>query len=242
MSARKKARDFNQQQGTTVLPLFPLRLVLFPGQVLPLHIFEPRYRLMINHCIEQEAPFGVVLMREDTPDWRNYQGDVTLPYDVGTTAHIRQVEQLADGRFNIITFGLHRFKVRQLRFDQPYLQGEVEAFPLLHDPAADAITTAEPVRQLLRGYMDILAQVADAEVDIDEIPADPHTLAYLTASALQVPWEDKQQLLAEPGLAGLLRAEQVLLAREKMMLRFMQDTHARVEELAQGPSGYLLPN
>lgn len=242
MSERKRARDFNQEQGITVLPLFPLRLVLFPGQVLPLHIFEPRYRLMINQCIEDEMPFGVVLMREDTPDWRNYQGDVTLPYDVGTTAHIRQVERLSDGRFNIITFGLHRFKVRQLRFDQPYLQGEVEAFPLVEEPAADVATTAEPVRRMLQSYMDILAQVADAEVDVDDIPADPHTLAYLAATALQVPWEDKQLLLAQPALTSLLQAERVLLAREKMMLRYMQDTHARIEEMALGPTGYLLPN
>lgn len=242
MTERRRARDFDQEQGITVLPLFPLRLVLFPGQVLPLHIFEPRYRLMINQCIEEEIPFGVVLMREDTPDWRTYQGDVTLPYDVGTTAHIRQVERLSDGRFNIITFGLHRFKVRELRFDQPYLQGEVEAFPLAEDPTRDVAATAEPVRRLLQGYMDILAQVADAEVDVDDIPADPRTLAYLAASALQVPWEDKQLLLAQPGLTSLLTAERVLLAREKMMLRFMQDTHARIEEMALGPTGYLLPN
>jgi Lon protease-like protein len=242
MSARKRTQDFDQEQGTMVLPLFPLRLVLFPGQVLPLHIFEPRYRLMINQCIEEETPFGVVLMREDTPDWRHYQGDVTVPYDVGTTAHIRQVERLPDGRFNIIAFGLHRFKVRQLHFDQPYLQAEVEAFPLIREAAVDTASIAEPVHRMLQGYMDILAQVADAEVDVDDIPADPRTLAYLTASALQVPWEDKQELLAQPGLATLLRAERVLLAREQMLLRFMQESHARIEELAIGPTGYLLPN
>lgn len=242
MSERKRARDFDQEQGTTVLPLFPLRLVLFPGQVLPLHIFEPRYRLMIDRCIEEETPFGVVLMRQDTPDWRHYQGDITLPYDVGTTAHIRQVERLSDGRFNIITFGLHRFKVRRLRFDQPFLQAEIEAFPLVRDATGETASNAEPVRRMLQGYMDILAQVADAEVDVDDIPSDPHTLAYLTASALQVPWEDKQELLSQPGLTALLRAERVLLAREQMMLRFMQETHARIEEMALGPTGYLLPN
>ena len=125
MSKMTDRDELDQGVETVLLPLFPLRLVLFPGQVLPLHIFEPRYRLMINHCVDEGQPFGVVLMHEDSPDWRHYSGEVTLPHDVGTTAHIRQVERLPNGRLNIITVGLHRFRVRQLHFDMPYLQGEV---------------------------------------------------------------------------------------------------------------------
>ena len=89
---------------------------------------------MINHCVDEGQPFGVVLMRKIcptgaaiTPRWR-------CP-TVGTTAYIRQVKRLPNGRLNIITVGLHRFRVRQLNFEMPYLQGEVEIYPLRVHPA-----------------------------------------------------------------------------------------------------------
>lgn len=242
MNAKRKTTDWSQAQGTVLLPLFPLRLVLFPGQVLPLHIFEPRYRLMINQCIQESQPFGIVLMREDIADWREYQENVALPYSVGTTAHIRQVERLPDGRLNIITVGLHRFRVRSLRFDQPYLQGEVENYPLALKEDMVSMANVSAVRRLLRGYLEILAQFADAEVDLDEMPEDPKTLAYLVASVLQVPWDDKQALLDVAELPTLLDAERMLLGREKMILHYMQSTRASIEEQALGPTGYLLPN
>ncbi len=205
MSEQSLMNDLDQDLGIVTLPLFPLRLVLFPGQVLPLHIFEPRYRMMINQCVEEELPFGVVLMREDTPDWRDYNGDVELPYEIGTTAHIRRMERLADGRLNIITLGLHRFRVRKLRFDMPYLQGDVEAF-------------------------------------LDELPDDPHTLAFAAASALQIPWDEKQSLLETSDLPDLLSVERTLLGKETMMLGFMHASESRIEEQVLGPTGYLYPN
>lgn len=232
--------DPDQDTGTVVLPLFPLRLVLFPGQVLPLHIFEPRYRLMVNRCVEAERPFGVVLMREDTPDWRDYKEDVELPYQVGTTAHIRRVERLADGRLNIVTLGLHRFRVRRLRFDMPFLQGEVEAFPL--GGGQPAAQDDQAVRRLLQSYVALLSQVIDSEIDLEELPEDPHSLAFLTANALQIPSDEKQSLLETSGLPELLNAERILLGKEKMMLGFMQASERRVAEQVLGPTGYLYPN
>jgi len=239
MSPYNEMSDLNQEIETVVLPLFPLQLVLFPGQVLPLHIFEPRYRVMINHCVQEELPFGVVLMRDDMPDWRDYDGAVDLPYDVGTTAHIRRLERLADGRLNIITLGMHRFRVRQLRFDMPFLQGEVEAFPLEGAPAPQA--TAAVGRQLA-GYVQLLSKVLNSHVEMDEMPQDPHSLAYLTASALQIPWDEKQSLLEAPNLPELLNVERTLLGKETMMLDFMHATERRMEEQVLGPTGYLYPN
>ncbi|MEA3337249.1 MAG: LON peptidase substrate-binding domain-containing protein [Chloroflexota bacterium] len=231
------------EQETVLLPLFPLRMVLFPGQILPLHIFEPRYRVMINQCIAKEEPFGVVLMREETSDWRNYKEDVALPCPVGTTAHIRQVERLPDGRLNIVTMGLHRFRVQQLLFDLPYLQGEVEAFPLERsfdqDQVGDQMLT---IRRLLSNYIDLLSKVMDAEIDLDEVPDDPRTVAYLAASALQLPSDDKQELLATPDLASLLKNECLLLSKETILLDFMQRTEDQLDERTMGPTGYLYPN
>jgi Lon protease-like protein len=239
MTEQSQMDDLNQDLETVMLPLFPLRLVLFPGQVLPLHVFEPRYRLMINQCVEEELPFGVVLMREDTPDWREYNGDVELPHEIGTTAHIRRMERLADGRLNIITLGLHRFRVRKLRFDRPFLQGEVETFPL-----AGVVGSHETklVSRLLQGYIKLLSQVLDSEIDLEEVPDDPHSLAYLTAGALQIPWDEKQSLLETPNLPELLRVERTLLGKETMMLGFMHSSESRIEEQVLGPTGYLYPN
>lgn len=242
MTERRQSRGKNPIEGTGLLPLFPLRLVLFPGQVLPLHIFEPRYRLMINRCIEEHQPFGVVLMREDTPDWREYRGDVALPHNVGTTAHIRQVERLPDGRLNVVTLGLHRFRVRNLRFDQPFLQAEVESFPLVETSKAQAAEEASHVRRLLRDYIEALSKITDAEIDLDEVPDDPRVLAYLTASVLQVPWEEKQALLATPDLPSLLQAERRLLRHERMLFTFMEATKERLEGLTLGATGYLFLN
>jgi hypothetical protein len=239
MSQQSQMNDLEQSLHTMVLPLFPLRLVLFPGQVLPLHIFEPRYRLMINQCIEEERPFGVVLMRDDTPDWRTYSGDVELPCPVGTTAHIRRLERLDDGRLNIITLGLHRFRVRELRFDMPYLQGEVDAFPLAGVAAPD---DTGAVNRLLRRYVKVLSQVLNSDIDLEEMPQDPQSLAYLTAGALQIPWDEKQQLLETPDLPQLLSVERTVLGKETMMLGFMHGSESRVEEQVLGPTGYLYPN
>ena len=239
MSQKSQKYDLEQDQTVVTLPLFPLRLVLFPGQMLPLHIFEPRYRMMINQCVEKEQPFGVVLMREDTPDWRAYKGDVELPYQVGTTAHIQRMERLADGRLNIITLGLHRFRVRSLRFDMPFLQGEVESFPMDGAPAPQ---DARAVSRLLQGYIKQLSQVLNSDIDLGEMPEDPHALAFVTATALQLPWDEKQSLLETPDLPALLSVERSLLGKETMMLGFMHASESRVEEQVLGPTGYLYPN
>jgi Lon protease-like protein len=242
MSERIERDELEQGLDTVLLPLFPLRLVLFPGQVLPLHIFEPRYRLMINQCVDDNRPFGIVLMRQDLADWRHYSGEVALPHEVGTTAHIRQVERLANGRLNIITVGLHRFRVRELNFEMPYLQGKVEVFPLLRTDDPSLGEEAAAVRRLVAGYVEQLSKTMDAEIDIDELPDDPRTLAYLAASALQIPWDDKQALLATPDLLPMLAVERVRLRKERMMLAFMQATESRIADHVIGPMGYLYPN
>src|SRR5205823_8753081 len=82
------------------LPLFPLNVVLFPGVVLPLHIFEPRYRQMIVDCQQQEQPFGIVLAR---PDSVHLQEEL---YSIGTMAEIRDLNRLEDGRYVLMALGL----------------------------------------------------------------------------------------------------------------------------------------
>ena len=86
---RTVSGDDSSQHGMesmTELPLFPLNVVLFPGMVLPLHIFEPRYREMVNYCLDEKKPFGVVLLREGEE-----RGGPAIPYQVGTAARIMRV-------------------------------------------------------------------------------------------------------------------------------------------------------
>src|SRR5690242_121607 len=113
----KKALPLNVMK----LPLFPLHTVLFPGMSLPLHIFEPRYRTMINECLSSGAPFGIVLISSGRE-----VGEPAVPHTVGTTAHISGAERLPDGRLNIEVVGQQRFQIIELHQDQSYLTGTIE--------------------------------------------------------------------------------------------------------------------
>src|SRR5690349_3058369 len=116
------------------LPLFPLNTVLFPGMNQPLHIFEPRYRLMITECVEHNRPFGSVLIKKGAE-----VGATAVPYEVGTSAYVTQIEKSLDGRMNIQTVGYQRFKIHALQRHRPYMVGLIEDNPLAgeDDPASD---------------------------------------------------------------------------------------------------------
>ncbi|NIV29900.1 MAG: peptidase S16, partial [Anaerolineae bacterium] len=91
----------------------------------PLRIFEERYKLMIQHCLDEERPFGVLLIREGKE-----VGETAVPHTVGTSTLIASVTRADGGRMNIITIGLDRFRLRTLRHDRPYPVGDAEPFPL----------------------------------------------------------------------------------------------------------------
>jgi len=196
------------------LALFPLNMVLFPGMVHGLHIFEDRYKLMINVCIQQGRPFGIVLNRT-TMD----PAQPSRPHKVGTTAHIVQVERLEDGRMNILIIGRTRFRTLEILQEQPYFVVRAEEYPLLSGETEIAMSLAEEVRTRLPRYVEWLGQAASLELKIADLPEDPTLVAYLTAIALQVPVEDKQNLLAQATVPGMLRDEVYLLRREDMLLQ-----------------------
>ncbi len=197
------------------LPLFPLNTVLFPGQLLPLHIFEPRYRLMISECLTQQSPFGVVLIRDG-----NEVGEGATPFDVGTTACIEQAHRLDDGRMNILCVGQSRFKVTRMYHNRPYLSGDVELWPW--EPLVDEFA-AEPrsayIRQLLMNYLRRLAKATGNTVQLDDMPSEPAPLANLAAIVLQIPDREKQDLLAAPSIDRLVDDCIHLLERENRALK-----------------------
>lgn len=173
----------------TRLPLFPLGSVLFPHATLFLHIFEPRYREMIERCRESGEPFGVVLIREGTevdPD--------AEPYMVGTLAHIRDLHRYPDGRMDIGVQGGERFRVRTLdREVAPYLVGGVEA--LHEDPSGDEIRpVADHARELFGELVKTALGGRPFEIEV-AFAEDPVALSFAIANLIDGSERRKQALL-----------------------------------------------
>lgn len=196
------------------LPLFPLNTVLVPGLVLPLHVFEPRYRVLVQALtsLPESAPrqFGVVALRSG-----GEVGDTGLPslYPVGCAAELREVTPHADGRFDIVSVGQTRFQL--LGFDEsagtPYHTGLVE-FLAENDGDDDlALLTARAI-DLFARYRDSLG------VEVTELPDDPRVVSYLVAAAMVLEIPERQALLEQPTTAGRLEAELGLLRRERTLI------------------------
>lgn len=220
------------------MPLFLLNTVIFPGQMLPLHVFEDRYRLMIRRCLAEDTSFGIVLIRRGKE-----VGETAEPHEVGTFARIVESTHLPDGTMNIVTVGTERFKIRRLIYDQPYLRGEVEPFPMAQpsDPASVARLATRVQAQVTR-YIELIAEAAGLQIQIGHMPEEPQQIGYLAAVAMQVENQEKQALLCSPTLNEILSAETALLARENALLGWMA-LHKEWPDRAQfGPGGMLLPN
>ncbi len=198
------------------LPLFPLRTVLFPGMMLPLHIFEPRYRQMINLCVERGQPFGVALIRSGVE-----VGGPAEPHSIGTLARITRVERLPDGRMNIETIGQERFRILALHDDESYLTGTVESYPLAGGETPQARQAARALLPWMERYLGLIGEVTNEPFDLTQVPHHPVTIAYLAAIVLQIPPEEKQDLLAIAAADDLLERERALYRREVSLMRVM---------------------
>jgi len=207
---------------TDSLPLFPLATVLFPGLVLPLHVFEERYRLLVRELVDAApgagARFGVVALRSG----RELGTDLPDLHDVGCTAELRRVQPYEDGRFDIVTTGGARFRVRELDTSRPYLTGEVDQLP---EEVGDTGAAAALVARVRAGFAAYLLALSAAQgraseaPEVPELPTDPLMLSYLVAAAVVVDVPDKQRLLAATDAAERLRLELSLLRQETRLLR-----------------------
>lgn len=202
----------------TTLPLFPLNVVLVPGLVLPLHIFEPRYRALVEELLavpdEDAREFGVVAVREGRTvevDGR----DALFP--VGTTAIVRQAERLDDGRFDIVTTGGRRFSIASIDLAEPLVRGEVDFLPDVED-AGDLALAGHVARAFLAYRIALSGQVVDeAAIDpgsAEDLPDDPTVLSYLVTAAMVIAPDERQSLLAAASTALRLVQARALLVRE----------------------------
>jgi len=188
------------------LPLFPLNTVLFPGGTLPLHIFEERYKLMLGECIEQEAPFGVVLIKSGME-----VGGPAEPHSIGTTARISRVQRLDDGRMNLIAVGVERFRIGSVTQSRPYMRAEVE---LLQDsdlelPATPAL--AEEVGTLYVDYYRLALTLTGQWQQRVALPQRAAALADFVATRIESDPELKQRLLEALSVSDRLTLERELL-------------------------------
>jgi len=197
------------------LPLFPLNTVLFPGMPLNLHIFEERYKLMIQLCLQRRQPFGVVLIKHGLETL----GPLAEPYYIGCSARILESEPLSDGRMNILALGQKRFRILSLDYSQTYLVGTVELYPLDQGTPGLLQRSGKRLQPWIKRYMNILSEASDVNLDPQHLPNDPMVLAYLAAVLLQIPPEQKQDLLASLRASDLIADLLVIYRREVALLR-----------------------
>ncbi len=202
------------------LPLFPLSEVLFPGMMLPLHIFEPRYRLMIGRCVNEKIPFGVVLISRGQE-----VGPGAEFFPVGTTARITRVQRAEDGRLYIATVGEQRFRVLETFGDEPYLQGNVELIPEQPGDGATMDSLADRALDLLATYLERLTGSGQLRENLEEKDLSPQRLSYTIGSLLQVDRQIKQSILEVPTTTSRLEREIEVLGSELRQLSLLAQSH-----------------
>jgi Lon protease-like protein len=197
--------------------LFPLPLVLVPGEQAPLHIFEPRYKELIAECLSEGADFGLVLADDDGMR------------DVGTRASVVEVlEQFPDGRLNIVIEGGERFRLLELTGGRSFATGEID---VVEDEADEP--SEEERERCLTAYERV---VAAAEAELEELDRDA-ALAFQIAARIDLGTDVKQALLELRSerervvrLAGLLEKAAEAVTRERE-IRNRASSNGRVEPL-----------
>ncbi len=193
---------FFSSRGVSELPLFPLpEVVLFPNRPLPLHIFEFRYRIMINTILESDCRFGVLMSNPEN-------GQVA---SIGCCAQLIHSQRLPDDRIKIQTVGQQRFRVLHHVREKPYLVGLVE---WIEDtpPTEDLRPLALEVEQLLKDVVRLHDKLTDQKRGLpDDLPSLPLELSYWIAGNLQGAPSEQQDLLDTQDTAARLRRESEIL-------------------------------
>ncbi len=212
-----------------ILGLFPLNTVLMPGITLRLHIFEDRYKEMIAQCLQDNAPFGVLLDRNG-----NETGSGLDPVSIGTTAEIRDVTRLSNGRFFIVTHGVRRFSVKKVIHVEPHWRAQVSYMDEPLGPNDVIRSLRDKTVDRFKDYLRLLLDVSRSELDRLRLPEDPALSSYLIADALQIQPPAKQELLESHSAAERLGTELSLLEHQIRTLR-SRDKKARSKPVRNAP-------
>ena len=197
------------------LPLFPLRVVLFPGMLLPLHLFEERYRRLMHDRQGHDPIFGVVLTRHGRE-----VGDRPEIHPVGTAASLVGAGRYPDGRYDVVVRGGRRFRVEAEDWDAGYLMASVSWLDG-PEPAPDEDGAGDLAAQVTRAYaafVDLFAKVANVEVPRDDLGGAPAEVAYGVSARLPLNTWERQALLEEPTTEARLERLLTILRRERTLL------------------------
>ena len=204
-------------EDESILALFPLDLVMVPGLVLPLHIFEPRYRQLLKDVMardEADQEFGIVAAH---PLHASGLG----AYPIGTTARVSEVDAYPDGRSDITTVGHRRFRINEIVEREPYLQARVSWLVEDTDAALESeFSRALALRAaaLFMRYRGLMSEVDDG---LDDLPDDPHLLSYVLTAATVLTTEQRQSLLELDSTDERLERACELLSSEIGVIRVL---------------------
>ncbi|MFJ9805136.1 LON peptidase substrate-binding domain-containing protein [Streptomyces wuyuanensis] len=228
---------------TARLPLFPLNAVLFPGLVLPLNVFEERYRAMMRELLKTDESeprrFAVVAIRdgrEVAPSAPGMPDQTAQPekgpaagfgpdpiqafHRVGCVADAATIRERADGSFEVLATGTTRVKLLSVDASGPFLTAELEEIP--EESGEGAGTLAEGVLRAFRNYQKRLAGARERSLSTgSELPDEPSVVSYLVAAAAVLDTPSKQKLLQAPDTATRLREELKLLRSETAVIRHL---------------------
>jgi len=219
------------------IPLFPLKTVLFPGMLLPIHVFEPRYLEMVDWCQSEGLPFGVVLIRRGSET-----GEPAVPYGVGTTARIIRRAKADEGGLNIVVVGRERFRISRIEQKRPYLVGTTDVYPLRGIYAPGVGRLSGRLRSELNAYIEMLSESSGTVIQVDRLPDEPEILVWVVGIALQISSAQRQRLLESEDMPTLLRRELELLSLEKQLLKYIADTQEGRDDLEGLPFMHWSPN
>lgn len=214
-------------RGVDTLPLFPLPVVLFPGVPMPLHIFEPRYREMLTDIGIKDNLFGLSYFDPSTSN-----KEIPATGHVGCVAEVTEVQALPDGRSNVLTVGVIRYRVEEyLNGNEPYLVGRVVFF---EDEGEDDEALGERARGVAETFTRIARAVRilnDERAALPDISdTEPQRLSFLVAAAMEIETDVKQELLELRHTSERLRRLQDMLVRAVGSY----EERARIHELAKG--------
>lgn len=198
------------------LPLFPLDMVLFPGVVLPLHIFEDRYRSLVHDLLAlppgRDREFGVVAIRLG---YEVGERGVHTIQRIGCTALVTDVTANQDGTFELVVIGRRRFCVEDLETGQDYLQADVSWIADAHGGSSiEAVELSRRAGDLFAIYRDLVTELRRDDILDGDPPDDPVDLSYTIAASMVLPLADRQSLLECEDVTSRLQTAIALLRRE----------------------------
>lgn len=202
---------------TSTLPMFPLGMVLLPTMVVPIHVFEPRYRKMTRDCLDGDREFGVVLIERGSEVGG---GDVRT--DTGTLARIIEAQEFPDGRWGLVAGGVRRIQVCRWLEDDPYPQAEVQDWPdsKPDDEGGDVSDRLPPVVSAWRRVLALQSELGAPGLPADfEVSEDPPTAVWQLAALSPLGPIDRQQLLAAANTAQRLDLLAELLTETEELIR-----------------------